>query len=453
MAPARVCVLLLAALSAVGWAAPPQSPGAAEAAEQAAFDIVVPEAAMEAVSAAGGGGSSAVWNFEAAVGHDQWRKWSFADEVPESARGRLSAQFRGRWPLSQTWSAVYAHRLDIGYRLNSGPIDSDNVVSTPAEAYVSRTDSAWFVDVGRFNERVGVAYGYNPTDFFRHYAVVARVSEDPTLLRSTRLGVVGVRVQHIADNTSWVAIYAPPLRTRATDGVFSPHLERTNSDSQWLLRISRRLSEQSLVEAMAYHREGTGWQPGVNLSMLLGERTVLYGEWSMTREADVAARADAVDSDAPYSAPRLRGSYRSRAAIGTSVAIGQRVQAVLEAHYDGTGLDGAARRRLASPHDLPSLLRYLRLRDYVVGSQSLLSRRYLFGRLSVRKPFGENSSLSTFVRYNLEDRSRYLWLQVARNQGARSYALTIAAPLGDRATEYGDVPARATVLLTMEWAL
>lgn len=429
---------------------PAPGDGDASADEMAALELAAPPPAAPATGRDG----SATWGFEAALGHDTWRDWTFAGAPPQSLRSRLSAQVRGRTELSPHWTAVYMQRVDVDYRRGSGSLSAGNVSPTLSEAYLGYAGRRLFADLGRFNERLGVAYGYNPTDFFRHDAVVARASEDPTLLRSTRLGVVGARFQYIGDNGALALIYAPRLRRAPQDGALSPHLERSNSDTQWLLRMSRRLSERTLVEGLAYYREGTGWQPGMNLSTLVGQRTVLYTEWSMSREADVDVRADAVDPRAPHAAPRLRrGAYRSRLATGASVTLGRRVQAVLEAQYDGTGLDAQASRRLATPQTPAELRRYLRLRDYVTQSQSLLSRRYLFARLSLARPFGEKSSLSGFVRYNLDDRSRYLWLQAGRQFGSVDCSLTVAMPLGSRASEYGDVQARRTTLLTLEWAL
>ncbi|WP_295565512.1 hypothetical protein [uncultured Stenotrophomonas sp.] len=424
--------------------------GGASAAEMAALDL--PEALPQATPAqAGDGRAAGKWSVEAAIGHDQWRDWTFADTPPDSLRGRLSTQYSGRWPLSSRWQAVLTNRVDISYRNGQGGLHGEDVAYTMSEAYLAFGQQRLFVDAGRMNDRTGVAYAYNPTDVFRSNSVVARVSEDPSLLRSTRLGVLGVRAQYIYDDGSLTLIAAPGVRTRPSRGVLSPRLENTNSDTRVMLRASRRLSEQSLIEGVLAHQPGVGWQPGGNVSTLWGDHAVVYGEVLFTRERGIDARSDAWDPLAPYASLRDRTHYRPRAAAGVSVALGQRYTLVVEGHHDATALDAKRLRAMAQPEDPAALLRYLRLRQYASDSQSPLSRRYLFSRLAVARPFGENTSLAGFVRYNLEDDSSYLWLQTGFQRGAFAWSATIAAPLGRRATEYGDLQASTTFLLTMEW--
>jgi len=152
-----------------------------------------------------------------------------------------------------------------------------------------------------------------------------------------------------------------------------------------------------------------------------------------------------------YASSRDHTHYRPRAAAGASIALGQRYTLVVEGHHDATALDSKRLHALAQPEDPAALLRYLRLRQYAADSQAPLARQYIFTRLAVARPFGDNTSLAGFVRYNLGDDSSYLWLQSGFQRGALAWSATIATPLGRRATEYGDLQASATFLLTMEW--
>lgn len=419
---------------------------AASAEELAAFDL--PEALPPQEAEQQGAGK---WSIEAAIGHDQWRDWTFTADPPDAWRGRLSTQYSGRWPLSSRWQAVLTNRLDIGYRNGQGRLGADDVAYTMSEAYLAFGGQRLFVDVGRMNDRSGVAYAYNPTDIFRSNSVVARVSEDPSLLRSTRLGVLGVRAQYLYDDGSLTMIAAPGLRTRASGGVLSPRLENTNSDTRIMLRASRRLSEQSLIEGVVAHQPGVGWQPGGNVSTLWGDHAVIYGEVLFTCERDIDARSDAWDPLEPYASSRESTRYRPRAAAGASIALGQRYTLVVEGHHDATALDEKRLRALAEPENAAELQRYLRLRQYASDTQAPLARHYIFTRLAVARPFGDNTSLAGFVRYNLEDKSSYFWLQSGFQRGSLAWSATIAAPVGSRATEYGDLQASTTFLLTMEW--
>ncbi len=391
------------------------------------------------------------FGLEAALGYDRWRAWTFADAVPDPWQSRVSAQYRRRWTVGDGWSTVLDNRVDVAYRNRQDSLDSNDVAYTLSEAYVGYAGKRLFLDVGRFNERIGVAYAYNPTDVFRSNSVVARVSDDPSLLRSSRLGVVGLRAQYLYDNGSLNLIAAPRLSRNEDEDALSPHLARSNSDTRVMLRASRRLSEQSLVEAVALIQPGGGWQPGLNVSTLWGDHVVAYSESLMTREVDIDERSEAVDPTAPFAAPTPSTRYRPRTVFGISTAIGQRFTVVLEGQYDATALDRDRLAELGSPEDATELARYLRLRQYAVDSQSQLARRYLFARVAVARPFGENTFLTSFVRYNLEDDSRYFWLQAGLTRHAITWSATLAAPAGGRGSEFGDVQASNTLLLTMEW--
>ncbi|WOB47935.1 hypothetical protein NYR97_11585 [Xanthomonas hydrangeae] len=414
--------------------------------EMAALDLAIETPAQADDTRAAG-----KWLVEAAVGHDRWRAWTFAGDRPDPWRGRVSGQYNSRWTLDSGWQAVLSNRVDVGYRNGQAGLHGEDVAYTLSEAYLAYGGQRVFVDVGRMNDRTGVAYAYNPTDVFRSNSVVARVSEDPSLLRSMRLGVVGVRAQYLHDDGSLTLIAAPGLRQRDSGGVLSPRFENTNSDTRIMLRASRRLSEQSLIEGVLVHQPGAGWEPGGNVSTLWGNHVVIYGELLLTRDRDIDTRSEALDPLAPYASPNGRTHYRPRTAAGMSAALGQRYTVVVEGHYDATALDGHRLEALGEPQDAAALARYLRLRQYAADSQSQLSRRYIFSRLSLARPFGESTSLAGFVRYSLEDDSSYLWLQAGLQRGAFSWLATVAAPLGRRATEYGDLQASNTFLLTMEW--
>lgn len=415
-------------------------------AEMAALGL--PEAAPPRAESIGTTGR---WFLETTFGYDRWRNWTFADAPPSPLRGRVSAQHSGRWALSPRWQAVLTSRVDIGYRYGRDGLHEIEPAYTLSEAYLGWEQRRLFVDIGRINDRTGVAYAYNPTDIFRSNSVVARVSDDPSLLRSTRLGVVGARAQYLLEDGSITLIVAPSVRSRPSTGLLSPRLENTNSDTRVMLRASRRISEQDHVEAVLAHQPGIGWQPGASVSTLWGDSVVVYGELLLTRERDIDERAAAWNPLAPYALLADRTRYRPRAAAGMSITFGRRYTLVVEGHQDSTALGADRLQDMARPQDPGSLQRYLRLREYASSSQSSLSRHYLFSRLAIAQPFGNNTSLAGFIRYNLDDDSSYLWLQAGFQRGSHAWSATIAAPVGRRSTEYGDLQASTTLLLTLAW--
>jgi hypothetical protein len=103
-----------------------------------------------------------------------------------------------------------------GYRL-ADRFDTAQEIGTLKEAYVSwQPHSSLLLDAGRINGRQGVAFGYNPTDFFRSDAIRSVVSIDPNSLRDNRLGTVMLRGQQLWDSGALSVVYAPRLTDHAT---------------------------------------------------------------------------------------------------------------------------------------------------------------------------------------------------------------------------------------------
>lgn len=390
---------------------------------------------------------------EAAYGYDQWEAETFSRGTPPSERQRVSAHLYIDRRFDSDVHAVFADRIDVAWRSADGGPDSDDVAHTLKEAYLSIGGQERFLDLGRFNERLGVAYSFNPTDFGRRNTIVARPSEDPALVRSDRLGKVGLRAQFLWSGGSLLAGWSPRLRREPSSAPLSPYLERSNSDDEYWLRVGRRVGAATQIEGLAYYTPATGVAAGLNVSTLIGEQLVLFGEVLATPEAGLVERAMAVDPAAPYAQPLVRGSERARAALGASYSPTARFTAVLEWDYDGTALDAQEWEELANPVSLPTLQRYLSVRRHVLVSQDNLARQYGFLHLSLRDPLGPDTSISAFSRVNIQDHSIYHWLQLSRDFDGFSMALTVAHSAGRARTEFGDVEARNSAQLVISKAL
>lgn len=439
--------LCLWAQQAVAQAAPTSD-------ENEALRLVVPEPAREsgaAVEPPAALRSAGTARLEAAWGRDSWRPETFASEPPSPRRARLSAAYSLDASAGPGLRVVLADRIDIAWREGEQGLRSDQVAHTLKEAFLSVGAQTRFLDVGRFNDRVGVAYAYNPTDVLRRYAVVARTSDDPTLARGDRLGVVGLRGQWLWESASLAVLVAPVLRRKPSSGALSPYIERSNADRRLGLRLATRLGRANQAELLWHHDSGSGTQWGANLSSLLGERTVLHAEWLLTREAALVQRATTVPAAQPFRLSKATGRWRPRAALGASVALTAQLSMVLEWHHDGTALSRAQWQALAQPQTLAELRRYLQVREHATAAQDILARNAAFLRLALREWPQPGWSLSAFVRANLEDRSRYAWLQLARERGAYGLSLTLTRASGARATEYGDANARYSVQLVGSW--
>ena len=107
-------------------------------------------------------------------------------------QARLSLDVNYDATLRPGWRLVFADRIDRTNRSNDAGNDTVNSLK---EAYVSwHPEGNNILDAGRINARYGVAYGYNPTDFFRSGALRSVTSID----RSEQLEGESARHRHVA---------------------------------------------------------------------------------------------------------------------------------------------------------------------------------------------------------------------------------------------------------------
>jgi hypothetical protein len=386
----------------------------------------------------------------AGVGY-RWRPETFVGEEPSTGSARLSATWRLRHPFNNRWSLIVNDALDIGWYRHEKPFVADNVRHTLQEAYLSGRLGGSYIDAGRFNERIGVAYGYSPNDVFRRHTIISRVSEDPIAMRNNRLGTVGMRVQQLFERGSLVAVVAPRLRQRASEAVLSPYLERTNSDWQASLRAGVKLPLETQLEGVAHYRERGRVQWGVNLSTGLGDSVTAYVEYAASPDADVISRALALDPGRPFAQTSPLHSHRSRYSVGLTVTPKPNVTIGLEAQGDDTALDRGELRLLMAPATPSQLQTALAAASYASETQDNLGRHYGLLRASWTNICGSRVSASSFVRWNVLDHSRFSWLQLEYPHASGSTALALAHMGGDKATEYGNGRARVTAQLSINW--
>ena len=339
--------------------------------------------------------------------------------------GRLSLDLRCDPALSRQWRAVLADRVDGVWQRGA----AGQVVDTLKEAYLSGQVSATkLIDLGRINVREGVALGYNPTDYFRPGSIRQIVSPDPASLRENRLGSLMLRAQTLWSGGSLTAIYSPRFGARPNDSPFNPDFGATNGSSRWLLAWSEAFAADLKPQWLLFGAEHQSPQIGFNLTRLVGNATVAYVEWSGGRSApdSVAAFRDSVGSvsggdgetaievrgptQASYpaggtitgvSSPR---AFRSRLAAGLSYTTPTKLSLSLEYEYNGAALDhdGWAALRAGSP------AAYVQYRNFVAAAQDLPTRQNLFGYASWSDAFVTHLDLTSFLRFDVDDRSRML---------------------------------------------
>jgi len=345
-----------------------------------------------------------------------------------SQRGeRLSLDVHYDARLASAWRAVFADRLDV--RWQDGFSDETHV-NTLKEAYLSwqfRPEA--IADLGRINARYGVAYGYNPTDYFRAGAVRSIVSIDPASLRENRQGSVMARGQALWTGGSLTALYSPKLADQPSDAAFNADLGATNGRNRGLLAASERFSSSFNPQGLLYGEDGGSPQLGLNLTALPSDAAVAYVEWSGGRSASLASQALALPDDT---------AFRSRLATGVAYTTATKLTLTLEYQYDGAGLDAAGWNALRRG---PSAA-YAAYRKFAANVQDPPTKERMFFRAFWQDALLNHLDLTANVYFDIVDSSRQVWTEARYHWTRLDVALQWSRNSGSAGSEYGALPER-----------
>lgn len=341
------------------------------------------------------------------------------------ARASIDARFDKTF--APGWRAVFADRLDLN-RMDG--VSGNRDINTLKEAYLSwQAEPGRIVDLGRINARNGVAFGYNPTDYFRAGALRSVVSLDPASLRENRLGSAILRGQALWNGGSLSALYSPRLADQSSDSVFSPDLGATNQRTRWQLGLSEKLSAALSPQWLLSGGAGQSPQLGLNLTALANDATVAYFEWSGGRAASLAAQALKRPDDA---------AFRSRLSTGLTYTTPNNVSLTAEYQYNGAGLDQAGWNALRrGPPAAYGLYRGL-----VTNVQELPTRDHVFVYAVWQDALVKHLDLAAMVRYDAADHSRLQWLEARYHWTRVDIALQTQLNTGQSGSNYGALPDR-----------
>lgn len=327
------------------------------------------------------------------------------------------------------WRAVLSNRLDDIHPVEPG---GRSTLNSLREGYVGwqPDDSRQSVEVGRVNARHGPAYGFNPTDYFREGAVRAVTSPDPLALRENRLGTVMVRGQWLLDRGSVALALAPKLRDHPSQDAFSPDFGATNHSDRALLSLSARATDRISGQAFAFHERGRGWQFGVNGTALLGNAVVAFAEGSTGRDVDLL-------NEALEQAPRT--TRASRAVAGLTYTTPLKLSVTAEYQYNGFALNRSGWDRAASSVGVASMGRYL---YEAQRRQDIASRRALMLYATQADAFVKGLDVTALARVNLEDRSRFSWVEARYHFPKLDVAVQWQTSQGKDASEFGSASGR-----------
>lgn len=350
-----------------------------------------------------------------AAAHPDWKnRVSFDLRSEQAVSDDLSLAFSGRLNLYHQEGASFESRHDARHDFREG--------------YATwRSGPETFFDLGRVNLKSGVALGFNPTDFFKTGAVVDRISEDPSVLRETRLGAFMVRGQRVWDGGALTLAYAPDIHDRgrayATDNrSFDPGFDRTNAEHRALAKMSLDLGKDFAPEILAYH-EADRTKLGLNVTRGVGDAITFYGEWAAGRRASLIEEAyrDGLKTGLfNAGTARLMPGDRDEAimhdvALGASHASASKVTTNLEYHYHEAGMSRQdwrdwfdTGRGFSGNAGARSQL--WQIRSYAVDRQEPLSQHSIFLRSEWQDAFVRDLTISGLATVNAYDRSTLLQL-------------------------------------------
>jgi len=348
--------------------------------------------------------------------------------------GRLTLDVRHGDALAASVRYALSVRLDA-----TSPKDwrVDNPVLSLREALVGWQDSdaANLLDFGRINLRDGPAYGYNPTDFFRDNALRTITTANPFMLRENRLGTVMFRGQHLWSDGSISLALAPKLASRRSSHGLNPDWGATNSRQRALATVNNRWGDAFSSQLLLYKEQESSARWGVNATTLLSDAVTAHAEWTRSREPDLLTRALALSAT---------DVTRSRAAIGLTYTTATKLSLTTEVHYNGFALDREAVRALPNL-DQRAPAAYF---GTTLSLQDNAARNALLVYVTQRDLVVKNLELTGFAKFNRDDGSRLLWLELRYRMDRVEWSMQLQHSSGDDASEFSFIPIRSSISLT-----
>ena len=366
---------------------------------------------------------------EGAAGQGKLRS---SDSRFDTTRASLDVRFDAN--VAQGLRAVLSDRLDV---VHSNGVPRGEDANTLREAYLSwaRTEDQ-IIDLGRVNVRHGAAMGYNPTDWFKEGALRSIVSPDPLLLRENRQGTVVLQGQKLWDAGSMTAALSPKLGGASDPATFALNAGATNPRNRWLLAGSYKFSDKLNPEVLLYGGDDTPTQLGLNISGLISDAAVVFGEVSAGKGRSLVAQA--------LNLAEAQSSQR-RAALGLTYTTGFNLTFTAEAEYNSAapdreqwyalaGIDPAAPLRLLATAQT--------LQDLPVG-------RAWFVHATWKDALLRRLDVSGFVRRDAQTSSRAQWLEARYHWDRADLAVQWLVYSGAPGSVYQTIPQRRTVELAL----
>jgi hypothetical protein len=321
-----------------------------------------------------------------------------------------------------------------------------------------------FLTAGRVNLREGVALGFNPTDLFRTKAVVEPLSNDPAILRDTRLGTVALRLQWLWEGGGASIAYSPrlassrPVYTRLSLPSIDPMLDRTNDAHRVVASVSEEWTNGFTTELMVAY-DGMHPLVGTNVSYGLGASVVAYLEWAggprtglVHSALEYGRRTGTFPPQTPSPIPEEEQlSFQNDLATGLSYTAFGQVTFNLEYHFHQAGLSRDEWKHwfdtgIASSNGATHAALWY-IRGYAAEQQEPASQHYAFLRADWPDFGVRDLELTGLVLLNLQDASALAQLNADYYLSSKwTVGLLMAVNLGPGRSEFGSLPDAVSAL-------
>ncbi|WP_157669961.1 hypothetical protein [Chitinibacter sp. GC72] len=356
------------------------------------------------------------------------RKEGQSDIHPSRISLDLSVDYR----FNAQWRGVLANRFDLNrVDLKDGQGSQHEQINTLKEAYLSwQIQPDWLLDAGRINQRNGMAYAYNPSDFFKAGALRSVVSIAPASLRENRLGSAMLRTQYLWEGGSLSALYAPRVGNGTSNdaqgadtGSFALDFASSNPADRWQLAWSQRWFDGFSPQLILFKEAGSAPRLGLNASWLASDALSLHAEYSGARSRSLAQRARQIDGEE---------RFYSRLSSGATYTFPVNLSLTLEYQYNQAALDKAGWQALGQQGAA-----YGRYRSLATREQDNPTRHNLFMLASWNNALMRNLDLSLMLRRDLVDHSTLHWLEARYHFKRADLALQWQSQQGSATSQYG----------------
>ena len=313
----------------------------------------------------------------------------------------------------------------------------------------------YFFELGRMNVKEGIAYGYNPTDYFKGGSSFT-LSVDPKEKKENRLGALLVQASAILDDVTIKALYSPKISAAsntvwANKKYFGLHLFQSNSQERASFYVGYTGFDDFSISGLL-HTNDDGLNIGLNLSYV-DENIIWYMESSTVKKRNTMDTfTDTLPMQDIHTTFHSKDIYRTELSLGINYTSEANIITTFEYIYNQAGMDHKDWENYfnLSKKNLDYTGIMMKIRGEILESSKLLSKHTLF--MMVRQSDAwTNLDWSMLSWINPVDKSSLIQLGISYEYKEILFSLDARAYVGKQDTEYGSYPNDYEGLLSMTY--